>query len=327
MFKKTAAGLALASILSAAPAKADMFDTIPDYSYINNTAYIETHQQESPAEAFERVLEPSEDTGILEAPFVPQVDLFPAEDLRIPAREITVEDYLNENNIDFNSEYTTNWWEYPINVAGSYMLTLVWHEFGHYTMANIFGAENVQMHIFDGECGGSLACVKYKAGTCRDRLCRSGIDYEVGSLQRTLISAAGTGFTTMGNIGLTALLKNDILPDWARSFAATTSLMMMADRHIYIWSSAIQHWAGMKNVGSDFENIINANFSSPEAKDAAYGVLVAASAIELALRWEEVWYLMNTIAGRQVEVPEGLGVMPGLYPYGSTLMLGASGEF
>jgi len=323
--KTAIAALGLASLVSAS-AKADMFDTIPDYSYINNAAYIETHQQESPSEAYARVLELSaEETQ--ESPFTPAVDLFQMPDLQInDDLRMTVDDYLEANNIEPSYQYTTSWWEYPINAAGGYMLTLVWHEFGHYTMASIFGAENVQMHIFDGECKGSLACVRYKAGTCRDRLCRN-MEWEVGPLQRTLISAAGTGFTTMGNLGLTALLKNDILPDWSRSFAATTSLMMMADRHIYIWSSAIKHWAGMDMGGSDFEHIINANFSSPEAKNAAYGVLFAASAIELALRWEEVWYLVNTIIGKETEVPEGLGIMPGLYPYGSTLMLGASGEF
>lgn len=323
---KAAAGLALVGILSAsAPAKADVFDTLPDYSYVNNSAYVETHQEESPSQAFERVLEPSESAA--EAPFVPQVDLFGTEDLRIPAREITVEDYLNENNIDFNSEYTTSWWEYPINAAGGFMLTLVWHEFGHYAMAGMFGAKGLEMHIFDSECGESgLACVKYIKGYCRDRLCRDYVS-EVSQLQETIISAAGTGFTTMGNVGLTALLQSDSVPDWSRSFIATTSLMMMADRHRYIWSSAIKHWAGMENTGSDIDNIITTNFSSPEGRDAAYGILVAASAIELALRWEEIWYLANTIVGRQVEVPEGLGIMPGLYPYGSTLMLGASGEF
>lgn len=324
MFKKAAAGLALASILSTAPANADMFDTVPDYSYVNNSSYVETHQQESPSQAFERVLEPTE--NIQEAPFTPMFDLFPADDITIPAREITVEDYLNENNIEYSSQYTTSWWEYPINLAGAYALTLVWHEFGHYTMANIFGAEDVEMHLFDGECGSSAACVKYTAGICRDRLCRS-MDWKVGQLQRTLILAAGVGFTTMGNAALTSLLKNDALPDWARSFVATASLGMMLDRHTYIWNSAIQHWAGMENRGSDFEQIMNTNFSSSEGKDAAYGVLIAASAIELALRWEEVWYLVNTIIGKETEVPEGLGILPGLYPYGSVLMLGASGEF
>ncbi|MFH1066202.1 MAG: hypothetical protein V1734_06860 [Nanoarchaeota archaeon] len=320
---KTAAGLALASILSAASAKADMFGTVPDYSYINNTAYVETHRQESPSEAYERVLEPTEST---EAAFVPRVDLFPEQDIRIPAREITVEDYLTENNIEYSSQFTTKWWEYPINLAGSYVLTVAWHEFGHYAMANILGAKNVEMHFFDGDCNGSIACVTHRVGTCRDRLCR-GIDYDLGQLQRTLISAAGTGFTTIGNVSLTSLLKNDVLPDWMRSFTATTSLMMMMDRHRYIWSSAIQHWAGMGSGFNDFENIMDANFSSSEAKNAAYGVLFTASAIELALRWEEIWYLMNTIVGREVEVPEGPGILPGLYPYGSTLLLGASGEF
>ncbi|MDD4878786.1 MAG: hypothetical protein PHO02_07205 [Candidatus Nanoarchaeia archaeon] len=326
--KKAAAGLALAGILSAsAPAKADMFDTIPDYSYVNNTAYVEAHRQETPAEAFERVLEPAENTGILEAPFMPRVDLFPSQDITIPAREITVEDYLDENNIDYTSQFTTNWWEYPINIAGSYVLTVAWHELGHYTLANLLGANDVEMHMFDGECsGGSVACVRYRRESCEDRFCRN-IVRDVGQLQETIIAAAGMGFTTMGNVALTSLLKNDALPDWSRSFAATTSLMMMADRHKYIWSSAIQHWARMDMGGSDIEHIMRINFSSSEAKDAAYGVLVAASAIELALRWEEIWYLMNTIARRQVEVPEGLGIMPGLYNYGSTLMLGASGEF
>ncbi|MBU2638607.1 MAG: hypothetical protein KJ955_06550 [Nanoarchaeota archaeon] len=325
---KAAAGLALASILGASAAKADMFDTVPDYSYINDTAYVETHQQESPAEAYQRVLEPVDNTSILEAPsyrdFSP--GLLEAPDITIPAREITIEDYLEAQGIEPSYQYTTSWWEYPINIGGSFMLTVVWHEFGHYALANIFGAKNVEMHLFDGDCNGDIACVTHRVGTCRDRLCRS-IDYDLGQLQSTLISAAGMGFTTAGNVALTSLLKNDVLPDWSRSFAATTSLMMMLDRHRYIWTSSIKHWAGMDMGGSDIGHIMRVNFSSPEAKDAAYGVLFAASAIELALRWEEIWYLVNTAIGKEAEVPEGLGIMPGLYPYGSVLMLGASGEF
>jgi len=318
--KTAIAAIGLASLVSAS-AKADMFSNVPDYS-ANNTAYAE---QETPIQESASLYGTAAEAPSLEA-VSSSHDLFGAENLQIPAREITVEDYLSQNNIDFNSEYTTSWWEYPINIAGGFMLTLVWHEFGHYAMANIFGAEDVQMHIFDGECNGDIACVTRRAGVCRDMLCRS-IDYDLGQLQETLVSAAGMGFTTIGNVSLTSLLENDLLPDWARSFTATTSLMMMIDRHRYIWGSAIKKWAGIGSETDDIAHIINRNFSSSEAREAAYGVLVAASAIEIALRWEEVWYLMNTIAGRQVEVPEGLGVMPGLYPYGSNIMLGASGEF
>ncbi|MDI6737311.1 MAG: hypothetical protein QME12_02225 [Nanoarchaeota archaeon] len=312
--KTAIAGLALASILSAsAPAKADMFDNVPDYSYVNNSSYVEAHRQESPSEAYARVLENNESTGILKAPFVPQVDLFPTEDLRMPARHITVEDYLEQNNIDYNSQFTTSWWEYPINLAGSYVLTVAWHEFGHYAMANLFGMNNVQMHGPDFETG-LVASVSWEGN--------------LGQFQRTIMSAAGMGFTTIGNVSLTSLLQNDVLPDWSRSFAATTSLMMMLDRHRYIWFTGVKHFAGIENnSANDVANIVENNFSSSEGRDAAFGVLMAASAVELALRWEEIWYLMNTIVGRQVEVPEGLGILPGLYPYGSNLMIGASGEF
>ncbi len=312
-----ALGLAL---LVSASAKADVFDTIPDYSLTaDNTAYAEqeTPRNESNASLYETASEaPSLGDNLFQMP-----ELQLNNDSRI-----AVENYLEQNNIDYNSQYTTSWWEYPLNIAGSYILTLALHEFGHYTMANIFGAENVEIHFFDRECGNRPACVSYEKIVCNDRLCRS-MEWRVGQLQRTLISAAGTGFTSMGNIALTALLKNDVVPDWMRSFTATASLGMMLDRHTYIWASAIKHWAGIDDTGGDFDNIMDTNFSSQEAKDAAYGVLFAASAIELALRWEEVWYLVNTAIGRQVEVPEGLGILPGMYPYGSTLMLGASGEF
>lgn len=320
---KAAAGLTLASLVSAAPAKADLFNTTPDYSYINNSSYVETHQEETPSQAFEHVLETPE---ILEAPFVPQPNLFPADEIRISARHITVEDYLEQNNIDFNSQFTTSWWEYPLNIGGGYIASLVLHEFGHYTLAQMFGAQDVEMHILDGQCGSAPGCVKFRMQTCRDRLCRD-VDRYVGQLQETLIYAGGVLFTTGGNIAITSLLEEDLVPDWSRSFVATTSLFMMADRHAYIWNNAIKHWMGKESPGNDISNIVNSNFSSPEARDAAFGVLVAASAVELALRWEEIWYLVNTAIGRQVEVPKGLGILPGLYPYGSVLMLGASGEF
>ena len=313
--KTAIAAIGLASLVSA-PAKADVFDRVPDYSYINNNpAYIETHQQESPSQAFERVLEPSteETQESMESPFTPAVDLFPSQDITIPAGEITVEDYLDENNIEYSSQFTTSWWEYPINLAGSYVLTVAWHEFGHYTVANLFGMDNVQMHGPDFSRG-LLASVSYEGNPSQ--------------LQRTIMSSAGMGFTTIGNLSLTSLLQNDVLPDWSRSFAATTSLMMMLDRHRYILFAGVKHFAGIENnSANDVASIVNNNFSSSEGRDAAFGVLMAASVIELALRWEEIWYLANTIVGRQVEVPEGLGIMPGLYPYGSTFMLGASGEF
>lgn len=303
---KTAAGLALSGILgTSAPAKADMFDTLPDYSG-DNTAYVE---QETPRDESNVSLY----GNTSEAPFIPQVDLFPSQDITIPARKITVEDYLEQNNIDYSSQFTTNWWEYPINLAGSYVLTVAWHEFGHYALANLFGMDNVQMHGPDFSRG-LMASVSWEGNPSQ--------------FQRTLLSSAGMGFTTIGNVSLTSLLQNDVLPDWSRSFAATTSLMMMLDRHRYILFAGVKHFAGLgNNSANDVANIIENNFSSPVAQDAAYGVLMAASVIELALRWEEIWYLMNTIAGRQVEVPEGAGIMPGLYPYGSTLMLGASGTF
>ncbi|MFA5888243.1 MAG: hypothetical protein WC852_06045, partial [Candidatus Nanoarchaeia archaeon] len=100
MLKKAAAGLALASILSAAPAKADMFDTTPDYSYVNNSAYVESHREESPSEAYARVLEPSaEETQ--ESPFTQAVDLFQMPDLQInDDLRMTVDDYLEANNIE-----------------------------------------------------------------------------------------------------------------------------------------------------------------------------------------------------------------------------------
>ena len=316
MLTKAAAGLALASILSAAPAKADMFGIVPDYS-ADSTHY--ARQSAGPALVYEDST--AEDILPLER------DMLQMPDFEISPREATIEDYLESKGIEPEYEYTTEWWEYPINVAGGLGLNLIWHEFGHYLVANIVGAEDVEMHFFGGGvCGDSIACVTHTLGRCRDRLCRN-IDLDRGQLQETLISAAGVGFTTGANLGLTALLKNGMVPDWMRSFTATTSLIMMLDRHQYIWSSAIQHWAGIDNTGSDIENIITGNFASPKARDAAYGVLFAASAIELAFRWEEIWYLMNTAIGKQVEVPEGLGIMPGLYPYGTTLMMGASGTF
>ena len=234
-------------------------------------------------------------------------------ELQLAQPSLTVEDYLESKGIEPEYEYTTPWWEYFIDIPAAFVLTVVWHETGHYIVANMFGYENVQMHGPDFGRG-LMASVSWE-------------NANPSQLQRTLVSAAGVGFTTGANLGLTALLKNDIVPDWMRPITATTSLMMMADRHRYIWSAAIKHWAGMSMDANDIESIVTTNFHSIEGQDAAYGVLVAASAIELALRWEEISYLVRTAIGQEVKVPEGLDIMPGLYPYGSTLMLGASGEF
>src|SRR3989344_7991713 len=42
--------------------------------------------------------------------------------------KISIEDYLEKNGIEPEYEYTTKWWEYPLNITGGFVLNVGLHE-------------------------------------------------------------------------------------------------------------------------------------------------------------------------------------------------------
>ena len=118
------------------------------------------------------------------------------------------------------------------------------------------------------------------------------------------------------------------MPDFMRSFTATTSLMMMLDRNRYIWTAAIQNYAHLDiSTSNDLHNIMKLNFDNKTEIDTAYGIVLTASAFELFLRREELGYLIFTALGKKVKVPEGIeGIKPGLYPVDKGFMIGIVGD-
>ncbi|MEK6905081.1 MAG: hypothetical protein AABX24_01645 [Nanoarchaeota archaeon] len=235
-----------------------------------------------------------------------------SKEKELEKKKISIEEILNENGIEPEYEYTTRWWEYPINITGAFVLDVVWHEFGHYTVANLISCENVEFHGPDPNKK-TISSVSHNCS---------------GDFRETIVHSSGAVFTTAGNLALTGLLKNDDMPDFMRSFTATTSLMMMLDRHRYIWTAAIQNYAHLDiSTSNDLHNIMKLNFDNQTEIDTAYGIVLTASAFELFLRREELGYLIFTALGKKVKVPEGIeGIKPGLYPVDKGFMIGIVGD-
>lgn len=228
-------------------------------------------------------------------------------------KKISIEDILEDNGVEPEYEYTTRWWEYPINITGAFVLDVVWHELGHYTSANLMQCEEVSFH-----------------GPNPEKMTVASVSWDCSSndFKRTIAYSSGALFTTAGNLALTGLLKDDDIPDFLRSFTATTSLMMLLDRHRYIWISAIQNYARAEiSTSNDVHKIMKINFADQSEIDTAYGVALTASAFELFLRREELGYLIFTAVGKKVRVPEGVeGIKPGLYPVDKGFMIGIAGD-
>lgn len=212
--------------------------------------------------------------------------------------------------------------ECALNLAGSYALTVGWHELGHYTMAKSLGFEDIELHGPSLDKG-AVARVSY------DQTYPRQPDWRVG-----LARGGGFIFTTTGSVLLTQLLKNNLLPASARSFTATTSLLMLAERHVALWSSAMKNYLRTEKAPSDdVDHLLKLSFDQQSTIDIAYGLALGASILELSLRDKELGYLICTAFGLREGIPEcrkeyssGSSWQPVVYPIGEGVMMGVSGK-
>lgn len=152
----------------------------------------------------------------------------------------------------------------------AYSVKLAWHELGHYSTAEMFG--------HDAEIYGPNFHEPYLAYT--------RIYGRLNTGEHMVVSSAGIGFTTLGNVILTNYLVNTDNADSLRPFLGALSLTMMFDRYNYVTNSAIWHFTGQKPFdGDDIENIISLTGIN---KDLGYGILLGETILETILRWEEI---------------------------------------
>ncbi|MDP3698563.1 MAG: hypothetical protein Q8R47_03170 [Nanoarchaeota archaeon] len=142
-----------------------------------------------------------------------------------------------------------------------------------------------------------------------------------------MVTYAGVGFTTLGNATLTSMLKYELVPEAIRPFTAATSLMMMVDRHYYLWSTGIKNFARIDIKSfNDIHKIMRFHFNEKNL-DLAYGIAMSVSALELFLRREELGYLINTALGKPAEIPRGIeDLNPFFYMSDKALIVGLQGE-
>lgn len=294
--------------------------------------------------------------------------------------------------------------ELPAYSLVAYAAKVFWHELGHARTAFYFGCKNIEMHGPVIEVGSLGPYFDYpyfvKVGSVRH-----GMPADMTAYEDNIISAAGVEATTVMAHYLYQSLKTGKVPVKLKPFVATLALFNMADRHSYLWSSAIRNYRrGEMSGGNDFHNVLGNPFIEPELEgsyvfdkggywvgggcpieqiktcgvflehgdiirfdengtpskfrpfvdkegkfrqfleknnyhnvrmenlrkgrdlhpglqkniDIAYGVALGMSALELALRWGEIKYLVGTALGNNPEPPEdfevskaGLYLLPG----------------
>jgi len=180
----------------------------------------------------------------LEQKFLPELS-------QIPAYEVDKEESQKEEmEVDKPIDWTNYFVKIPFNAGLSFIATVFAHEIGHATTAKLLGAKDVKIHgpnFSKGLMGSS-------SYTPPDNLT---------DFQENLISSYGTGTTSFLSDIFYQALKEDQIPDALKQLTATTSLMMLADRHRYIWSSAIKNYLRMDICPfDDFNQIMQRSFDS-----------------------------------------------------------------
>lgn len=147
--------------------------------------------------------------------------------------------------------------------------------------------------------------------------------------KRTAFYLGGVGFTTIGNIALESLLNTNNVPKSLRSFVATTALFMLFDRHRYLWFTAIKSFSGMKiNDMNDIKQVVDTNLGHEKNNNTIYGVALAASALELYLRKDDIWNLVKIAVGKETNLPKGNSdIELGTYFSNNGLFFGARGKW
>lgn len=189
--------------------------------------------------------------------------------------------------------YNTEWWELLIYIPVAYLSTVLVHETGHIVTTKSMSYRDVKLH---GPSRDTVMAVSYKYPYP---------GYKPSKIEQNVIDVAGVAFTTMGNVTLTSLLRNQMIPKKIQPLIATTSLMMMADRWRYIFSTALK-FGFRQNISEsdDIHNIVKSRFKSRRNQAIAYGVLTGITALEIGLRHSEIRYLFNTMFGKETNYVE-----------------------
>ena len=212
--------------------------------------------------------------------------------------------------------YSTKLWEYMLYIPSAYLLAMTLHESGHAAMFKAYGYKNIKVDLFkleDGAVSTASAYYPYKG-------------YKPNKLEDMVTSAGGIMFTSLANVGLTTMLRNNAVPEKMRPFVATLSLMMMFDRYYYVASSTAKYAFGKSSSTSDVHRIITTLNGSKRGNDIGYAVWFGLTALEIGLRYPEIKYLVHTAIGRK-EILEKRYIQVHAYPIQSGGMLGVSGEF
>lgn len=214
------------------------------------------------------------------------------------------------------TKYNTEWWELLLYIPAAYLSTVLVHETGHIVTTKAMGYKDVKLH---GPTSDTVMSVSYKYPFK---------GYTPSKIEENIISAAGVAFTTMGNITLTSLLKNQKIPKKIQPFIATTSLMMMADRWRYIFSTTLK-FGFRKEImpNDDIHSIVKSRFKSRKNQAIAYGILTGVTALEIGLRHSEIKYLFNTMLGKETNYKENniyLMATPSEFGSGGSVLLKGS---
>lgn len=213
-------------------------------------------------------------------------------------------------------QYTTKWWEYMLYIPLAYMVTLTSHEAGHAIAAKAYGYKDIKMKFFTFKEGNvAYSQMKYPY-----------LNYKPSRLEEIIISGAGIGTTSLVNVGLTTMLRNNAVPERMRPFVATLSLMMMFDRYYYVASSTAKYAFGKSSNSNDIHSIITTLNGSKRGIATGYAVWFGLTALEIGLRYPEIKYLVHTAIGRK-ETLEKRYIQVHAYPIQSGGMFGVSGEF
>jgi hypothetical protein len=158
-------------------------------------------------------------------------------------------DDYNKKPFDFNKWFL----KLPAYSLAGFVGTVFWHELGHARKALYFGAEDIKIH------GPELS---------KERVGSTSYSFpshrNITPHEKNIIYAAGVEATSVMSNYLYQSLKTGKISENIEPFAATTALIMMADRHKYLWSTAIKNYLRTDIPrGNDFHDIMTKAFDEP----------------------------------------------------------------
>lgn len=156
-----------------------------------------------------------------------------------------------------------------MNLAGSLVLKTIVHESGHALAAKSLGFD---VFMFRLTHGGFSGVTGYYTGDPNGPTL----------LEESYVTASGVLATSILGEGIRGLSYYG--GETLRPFLSTFAVVLMLDRHVYIWKSGVYHLLGKNSVNDDVHNLIADNL--PNHQTEAHLVLMGLSAVEIALRWD-----------------------------------------